>query len=253
MHRRQGVNLLSCLVQFYSFSNGKESRALEVTERRDGLEELTYCAALKSNLSLDEAGVATARAISPSSRGFQGLGVGMPRSFESDPPITSGNASIPRVNTAESLKNVNSDFSVGLFAVPATSLEDAVFEEDEFSAKPTREHVWLAYRALAWGTLYAFVGFVVVILLGMAASGYYGLSALLEGVREKAHRDEKRFFLSAQTLRRNEDGSEASLTYTIDLSQPTFAIQQMKELWQLLHEEALQEGNLDKRGLRKEN
>ncbi|CCW70208.1 unnamed protein product [Phytomonas sp. Hart1] len=139
---------------------------------------------------------------------------------------------------SESLKDTASGLERGsLFAVPGISLGYPLSQEETVLEKPTAEHLALAYRSLAWGTFYALVGFTAAIALAMVSCGYYSLTALLEGVREKTRRDNQRFLLSGEALR----NEEACHSCTIDLSQPTVAIQQIKELWELLRDEGLKE------------
>jgi hypothetical protein len=94
---------------------------------------------------------------------------------------------------------------------------------------PRRQHLLLAYQALLWGTVYAFVGFVVTVAMAMYACGYHTLGELREGVRGKLSRDEERLRAVAGSSGGAADGVVEH--YVIDLTNPTEAWRQMQDVW----------------------
>ncbi|EPY32158.1 hypothetical protein STCU_00780 [Strigomonas culicis] len=107
-------------------------------------------------------------------------------------------------------------------------------EDGKRRNKSTREHLLLAYRALLWGTFFAIVGFLTTVGLAMLTCGYHSIGELMDGVRAKVERDEKRLITKA----RESSGGEEVVHYVIDLSSPAAAMRQAQDIWNLVQDMA---------------
>lgn len=94
------------------------------------------------------------------------------------------------------------------------------------------EYVLLAYKALAWGTVYSIAGMSLLTAFIMFCCGWRSVNDVLQSVREKSHRD----MLLFESKGCEATGSAANEVkhFDLDFSQPMKAAAQLKEIWQLV-------------------
>jgi hypothetical protein len=111
----------------------------------------------------------------------------------------------------------------------------------EENVAPTKSQVQLAWRALAWGTLWAIVG---VSLLGYVTvffiCGFAGLGDLRRYLA--AREDRERARLESLTAAARARGEEVR-HFSIDLTEPAQLLQQVEEVWKYLEEAVRREGS----------
>ncbi|KAL7709929.1 hypothetical protein N2W54_003134 [Lotmaria passim] len=118
-----------------------------------------------------------------------------------------------------------------LFGPPKEEVAAAAAADEAGEGKRSqRQHLLLAYRALLWGTAYAVLGFLVTVVGAMYACGYHAVGELLDGVREKVHRDEERLRVAVGGDV-TAAGSSPVEHYVIDLTHPTETWRQVQEVW----------------------
>ncbi|KAG5501804.1 hypothetical protein JKF63_04073 [Porcisia hertigi] len=170
-----------------------------------------------------------------------------------------GTTGLGETYSGDAATTVTSSQTTSLFENTTDPLEDLLFgpPKDQSAAAteatPTtasqqrltsRQHMLLAYRALFWGTTFAFLGFTTTVVTAMYLCGYRSLRDLQQGVRDKMGRDEERLRAMADTAATRSQGAAVDtplVHYVIDLSQPTVAWQQLQEIWGAIQHKAEEE------------
>ncbi|CBH12175.1 hypothetical protein, conserved [Trypanosoma brucei gambiense DAL972] len=91
---------------------------------------------------------------------------------------------------------------------------------------PSAEHMLLAWRALMWGTLYAFVGVTLVVAVAIYVSGVNGISSVLQHLRSRSERELHRLSAEGQEVHH----------FVLDLTNPVAFGRQLQEAWQLVQD-----------------
>lgn len=192
-----------------------------------------FSASLKFKLApgqVDETNVPSARDVSRMLPSVKDLHAQLPGAHELEKRYINQDSVVNKTGAAEApaAAAAATDGAPGIFIAATDPLEDFL-DGKEAKTEMNPQHVLLAYKALGWGTVYAVAGFSIVVALCMAACGYRSLRELAQGVRDKVSRDEAR--LHADAERRAEADGGTVVHYKIDLSDPTEAYRQMREIW----------------------
>lgn len=109
------------------------------------------------------------------------------------------------------------------------------------SSELNGSHVLLAYKALMWGTVYAIVGFIIIVGLSMRLCGFYSIEDLKKGVRDKFERENERALLHWRAGVGESSGTDKVEHFVIDLSDKTNAWAQIRASWKAIQDMAEQE------------
>lgn len=117
-----------------------------------------------------------------------------------------------------------SDQSDNLADAVEGALDEMDAESNGSAPQPTAQHVSLAFRALWWGTVYAFGGFFVVVCVGMLLCGYRSVGEVLESIRQKNERE-------LAKLKAGTAGDGEVVHYVLDISNPSQLVSTTLEIW----------------------
>jgi hypothetical protein len=122
--------------------------------------------------------------------------------------------------------------------------EERYGADGEERAAPTSEQVALAWKALAWGTLYALIGVGVLSVVGLKCSGFSSLKELKEHLATREEREREKLQTSAQGNHdSDEDASGPLQHFVLDLTNPSDVPRQIQEIYEAVQRLAEKEAS----------
>lgn len=134
---------------------------------------------------------------------------------------------------------------------PNCDTPEEIMDEERYGADgevrqaPTSEQVALAWRALAWGTVYAIIGVGALSVIGLKACGFSSAAELKAHLAAREDREQAKLRTTAESLP-NTDSSEVQ-HFVLDLTNPSDVPRQVQEIFdavqRLAEKEASAEAN----------
>ncbi|CUI15275.1 Hypothetical protein, putative [Bodo saltans] len=121
---------------------------------------------------------------------------------------------------------------------PNCDTPEEIMDEERYGADgevrpaPTSEQVALAWKALAWGTLYATIGVIVLSLAGLKACGFSSMNDLRQHLAAREEREQAKLRLTAeQASSSGESDNGAVEHFVLDLTNPSDVPRQIQEIY----------------------
>lgn len=127
---------------------------------------------------------------------------------------------------------------------PNCDTPEEIMDEERYGADgevrpaPTSEQVQLAWRALAWGTLYALAGVAVASCVGLYACGFHSWTQLADHLRSREVREANK--LREAAALQSSDGGEVQ-HLVLDLTNPLDLPRQIEEIYAAIQKLAEEE------------
>jgi hypothetical protein len=122
---------------------------------------------------------------------------------------------------------------------PNCDTPEEIMDEERYGADgevreaPTSEQVALAWKALAWGTVYATIGVIVLSLAGLKACGFSSMSDLRQHLAAREDREQAKLRASAEQNSSPDDGDNGAVQhFTLDLTNPSDVPRQIQEIYE---------------------
>lgn len=148
--------------------------------------------------------------------------------------MTSCNSESPTFGS-QGVPEQNKEEEMSLFSSPLFSPQ-ALTEDDEEEVNPSEKakYIFLAYKALLWGTFYSILGVSLLTVVVMRYFNLHSVSEVLEKLRKKKDTNAIEF---QATESNGLDLAGEVKHFELDIQNPTRAWEQLKEIWELVEKE----------------
>lgn len=120
--------------------------------------------------------------------------------------------------------------------------EERYGADGEERAAPTSEQVSLAWKALAWGTVYAVIGVGALSVVGLKVCGFSSVQDLKDHLSAREERERAKLRASVEST--STDGSDLQ-HFVLDLTNPADVPRQIQEIYEAVQRLAEKESTTD--------
>lgn len=136
---------------------------------------------------------------------------------------------------SQAISAENKEEEMSLFSFPVLSPESLQEDvEHEINPSEKAKYIFLAYKALLWGTFYSILGVGILTVGVMAYFNLYSVSEVLEKVRR---RRDKYVIPLKRTDNKEIDSTEGVKHFDLDFQDAQKAWEQIKEIWLFVEQE----------------